>query len=140
MKNKYVVIVSLISVLFTMSCGNKHVDKSMYEIIDLRDAHLQNNYSVSHPDANGTKMFAAQAIYCDVSEAIRIFMGFRKGQVVFGELETDVKTDRYVNLSAFKIKGKKPDMEDGQPVTIYFRLERKKGLIRKLEIDLIETN
>jgi len=130
------VIMALLVIV--VSCENKPIDKSKYEIIDLKEARLQINLAELDENANGTKMFAAHAKYCDVSETIRVFLGVRKGQVVFGEPETDVTTGSYVNLSAFNLKGKMPNIENGQLATIYFRLERKKGRIHKLEIDLIE--
>ena len=131
MKNKILIIVALISVLFVVSCGNQPIDKSKYEITNLKDAGLGTIFGTSEPNANETKMFVARAKYREFSEGARVALGVDKGQATFADPETDV-------ISIFDIKGEMPDMKDGQMATIYFRLERKDGRVNKVAIDLIE--
>jgi len=114
-----------------VSCENKSIDKSKYEIIAFKDAGLGTIVGTSEPNANETKMFSTRAKYHDISEDVRAVLSVGKGQVVFAEPETD-------EMSVFNLKEKMPEMKDGQLANIYFRLERKNGRIHKVEIDFIE--
>ena len=113
------------------SCENKPIDKSKYEIIAFKDAGLNTIVGTSEHNANEIKMFSTRAKHQDISEDVRAVLSVGKGQVVFADPETG-------EMSVFNLKGKVPEMKDGQPANIYFRLERKNGRIHKVEIDFIE--
>jgi hypothetical protein len=112
-------------------CGCS-IDKSKYESVNLADAGLGTIVGVTEPDANEVKYFKALAKYCNFSDGIKQAIGGKKDEFAFAT------NDSKEMVTFFKIKCRKPELEDGQVVTIYFRLVRKNGRVAKTEIDFIE--
>ena len=147
-------VISLVCVLATVSCSQKQIDKSKYEKIFLSDERLVGNVEPTNPNANSTSLFYARVVYLEPynyvsninSEANKNlspsqrkasdewtinFLGLDK-KVIF----TDVGDSNAITF--FTVKNKLPDLSHRQIVTIYFRMEKKEGEAKKLEIELIE--
>ena len=128
--NLITIVASIISILIVVSCGQKQVDKSLYEFIALKDA---GTGTIKSSNVNETKLYVSKVKYCNLPESIKTAIGLSKGGIAFADPETDV-------ITPFSVKGNIPDLKDGQNATIYFRLIRNGGRVDKLKIDLIETN
>lgn len=132
MKNKLTMMAAFIGMLLlTVSCGETTIDKSQYEPVAFDDAGFGTIIGTSEPNANETKLYTTQAQYHELPDGVREAFGLGKKQIALADPASNV-------ITPFDVKGKIPELKDGQLVRIYFRMERKGGKVEKVVIDLIE--